>query len=72
MKQEDFMCIVTLVLALLVALLINIFYKNRIKYVDAQCPVCESSEVLDLGRDLEGNQQARCFECRAAFTILDR
>ena len=37
--------------------------RSNIGYVDFDCPVCGSDEVLDLGEDIDGMTKSKCADC---------
>lgn len=58
---------------LAILIVFSIIWCNRLKsqvaYVDIDCPMCGSDEVLDFGTDMNGWQKCHCADCKTEFTI---
>ena len=61
--------IILLIAVVILGVVIINKQKSEVKYVDFDCPYCESTEVLDFGTDEEGNQNCHCADCNKEFSI---
>lgn len=68
MKKE--IIILALLIAAIIAGCMYLEELPNVNYVDTPCPMCGSRQVLDYGKDIDGNQLAHCYDCRKEFINL--
>lgn len=59
------------ILALFAMCIYAKYQKSKVKYVNIECPMCESVEVLDFGTNYNGEQKCHCADCGVNFTITE-
>ena len=63
--KSDYLKLGFIILIVIVAAVHVNRLRSNIDYVDFDCPECGSSEVLDLGEDIDGTTRAKCADCLA-------
>lgn len=61
--KSDYLKLGFIILTVIVAAVHVNRLRSNIDYVDFDCPECGSSEVLDLGEDIDGMTKAKCAGC---------
>ena len=61
--KSDYLKLGFIILVIIVAAVHINRLRSNIDYVDFDCPECGSSEVLDLGEDIDGMSKAKCADC---------
>ena len=61
--KSDYLKLGFIILAIIAAAIHISHLRSNIDYVDFDCPECGSSEVLDLGENIDGMTKAKCAGC---------
>ena len=61
--KSDYLKLGFIILTVIVAAVHVNRLRSNIDYVDFDCPECGSSEVLDLGENIDGMTKAKCAGC---------
>ena len=62
-SKSDYLKLGFIILAVIVAAIHVNRLRSNIDYADFDCPECGSSEVLNLGHDIDGTTKAKCACC---------